>query len=295
MLRARWQSASACNNSAWIILRPLRQPIPCANNSASHVRPYMQRTTWKPHTNKRATLLLLVLALHIDRRRNTPTPYTLSSVPYRPRIPTPRKDNQRATYTPQLFAPSTGRTLHFFSCVVSCLLSCTHSTDAAILARFTLEGLQPTRIHSTSTCNQRRQRFNCEPPPLLLTTPPTIQSRKASRNHCRQFRHPGLFRPAFPQWIAPTVNERPPAEHEAARLAAALATIRPPEPNQPPPFAPTGQRFPAFRRIFADDPPQRAPALLRACLHIYARMHEFLHIRNENYIPYSTNARKALI
>ena len=50
-----------------------------------------------------------------------------------------------------------------------------------------------------------------------------------------------------------------------------------------------------FRRIFADDPPQCAPEFLRACLHKYARLYEFLHIRNENYIPYSTNARKALI
>lgn len=113
ILQARWQTASARNNSAWIILRPLRQPIPCANNSASYVRPYtppyMQRITWKHHTYKRATLLLLALALRIDSRRATPTLYTVSSVPYRPRIPTPRKENQHATYTPQISAPLQAR------------------------------------------------------------------------------------------------------------------------------------------------------------------------------------------
>lgn len=139
--------------------------------------------------------------------------------------------------------------MHTLYCVFSCLLSCTHTANTATLSRFTLEGLQPTCILSASTCNQRQ--------PLHLKILPTIQRRKASRNHCRQFRQPG--------------------------------------PNQPPQLAPTGQRSPLFRRIFADDPPQRAPAFLRACLHKYARLYEFLHIRNENYIPYSTNARKALI
>lgn len=230
----------------------------------------MQRTTRKPYTYKRAALLLLVLPIRIDSRRNTPTLYTLSSVPYRPRIPTPRKDNQRATYTPQPFAPSTGQALHSSSCVLSCLLSCTHTTNAATLSRFTLGRIATNAANGSTTKRQ----------PLHLTHSPTIQRRKASRNHCRLLRQPGQFRPA---------------EHKAARLAAALATICPPGPYQPPQRAPTGQHFPLSCRIFADDPPQRAPALLRACLHIYARMYEFLHIRNENYIPYSTCTRKPLI
>ena len=131
--------------------------------------------------------------------------------------------------------------------------------------------------------------------PMHLTHSPTIRRRQARRNHYRQFRQPGQFRPAFPQRIAQTVNGRQPAEHKAARLAAALATIRQPGPYQPPQFAPTREHFPAFRRIFADDPPQCAPEFLRACLHKYARLYEFLHNRNEIYIPYSTCARKALI
>ena len=137
MLQARWQTASACNNSAWIILRPLCPPIPCANSTASYVRPHilphMQRTTWKPHTYKRAALLLLVLPIRIDSRHNTPQMHTLY-------------------------------------CVLSCLLSCTHTANTATLSRFTLEGLQPTCILSASTCNQRRQRFNHETPAAALGT-----------------------------------------------------------------------------------------------------------------------------
>ena len=112
-------------------------PIPCANNSASYVRPYIpphtQRIAWKPHTYKRAALLLLVLPIRIDSRHNTPQMHTLY-------------------------------------CVLSCLLSCTHTTNAAPLARFTLGGSQPTRTPSADACNQRRQRFNHETPAAALGT-----------------------------------------------------------------------------------------------------------------------------
>lgn len=91
-----------------------------------------------------------------------------------------------------------------------------------------LDDTQPTRKQSANACsrsanatmqndappvsvddprNQRRQRFDCETPPLHLTHSPTIRRRKARRNAVRQFRHP--------------------------------------VPYQPPQFAPTGQRFPA--------------------------------------------------
>lgn len=212
MLQARWQTASACNNNAWIMLRPLCPPIPCMDNNAPHVRPYvppyMQRVTQSRNAYKRAALLLLVLPIRIDSRRNTPTLHALSSVPYRPRIQTPCKNNQRATHTQQLFAPSTGQALH-------------------------------------------------------LTIPPAIQRHKASRNHCRQFRQPGQLRPASPQRIAQTINDRQPAEHKAARLAAALATIRPPGPYQPPQFAPTGQRFPLSAGYLRTIPATRAGILAR--------------------------------
>ena len=69
----------------------------------------MQRTTWKPYTYKRAALLLLVLALHIASRRNTPTLYTLSSLPYRPRVPTPRKESPRATHARNYSPPVQAR------------------------------------------------------------------------------------------------------------------------------------------------------------------------------------------
>ena len=82
--------------------------------------------------------------------------------------------------------------------------------------------------------------------PQHLTHSPTIQRRRASRSHCRQFRQPGLFRPDSPQWIAQTVNDRQPAERNSARLAAALATLHRPGPYQSPQFAPTGQHSPAF-------------------------------------------------
>lgn len=69
-----------------------------------------------------------------------------------------------------------------------------------------------TNVHTIrqrlQPANKRRQRFNRKTLPPCLTHSPTIQRRKAGRNHCRQFRQPG--------------------------------------PNQPPQFAPTGQRFPAF-------------------------------------------------
>lgn len=173
-------------------------------------------------------MLLHMLALRIDSRRNTPT-------------------------------------LHTLSCVLSCLLSCTHTANTATLSRFTLEGLQPTCILSASTCNQRRQRFNRETLPPCLTHSPTIRRHKAIRNHCRQFRQPGLFRPDSPQWIAQTVNDRQPAEHKAARLAAALATICPPGPYQPTQFARAGQRFPAFPPdICGRSAPARAGILARS-------------------------------
>lgn len=152
----------------------------------------------------------------------------------------------RNIYAATIRLPSTGQALHFSSCVLSCLLSCTHTANTATLSRFTLEGLQPTCILSASTCNQRRQRFNRETLPPCLTHSPTIRRHKAIRNHCRQFRQPGLFRPDSPQRIAQTVNDRQPAERNAARLAEALATIRRPGPYQPPQFAPIGQRFPVF-------------------------------------------------
>lgn len=299
MLQARWQTVSARNNSAWMILRPLFPPIPCANNSASYVRPYtppyMQRITWKPHTYKRATFLLLVLPIRIDSRRNVPTPYTLSSVPYRARIPTPRKYNQRATHAPQISAPlQARRCTSLLACFPACYPAHIPPTPQRLHGLLWEDRSQRAHHPPTLATNAANGSTTKRQPPHLARSP-TIWRRKASRSHCRQFRQPGLFRPAFPQRFAPTINNRQPAEHKAARLASALATIRQPGPYQPPQLAPNGQRSPLFRRIFADDPPQRAPALLRTCLHIYARMYEFLHIRNENYIPYSTNARKALI
>ena len=60
--------------------------------------------------------------------------------------------------------------MHTLYCVLSCLLSCTHTANTATLSRFTLEGLQPTCILSASTCNQRRQRFNHETPAAALGT-----------------------------------------------------------------------------------------------------------------------------
>ena len=177
-----------------MILRPLFPPIPCANNSASYVRPYtppyMQRITWKPHTYKRATFLLLVLPIRIDSRRNVPTPYTLSSVPYRARIPTPRKYNQRATHAPQISAPlQARRCTSFLARFPACYPACTQPTQRE----------QTTNVASGSTAKRQ---------PLNMKHSPTIQRRKASRIHCRQFRQPG--------------------------------------PHQPPQFTPTGQRFSDF-------------------------------------------------
>lgn len=158
MLRACWHTVNACNNNAWIILRPYCPPIPCANNTASYVQPYMppymQRIMRNPHTYKRAALPLIVLALHIDSRRNTPTLHALSSVPYRPRMPTPRKDNQRATYTPQLFAPlQARRCTSFLACFPACYPACTQPTEQR-LRGLPWEGSQPTRIPSANACSQ---------------------------------------------------------------------------------------------------------------------------------------------
>ena len=157
MLQARWQTTSARNNSAWIILRPLCPPIPCANDSAPYVRPYIpphiQRMTWKPHTYKRAALLLIVLALHIDSRRNAPTPYTLSSVTYRPRIPTPCKDNQRATHTPQIPAPlQARRCTSLLACFPACYPACIQPTEQ--------------RLHGLPWKDRNRRAYH---PPTLAT------------------------------------------------------------------------------------------------------------------------------
>lgn len=117
----------------------------------------MQRITWEPHTYKRAALLLLVLALHIDSRRKTPTPHTLSSVPYMPRIPTPRKDNQRATHTPQLFAPLQAmHCISFLACFPACYPAYIPPT--------------PQRLHGSpwKDCNQRAYH-----PPTVQPTPET--------------------------------------------------------------------------------------------------------------------------
>lgn len=82
--------------------------------------------------------------------------------------------------------PSTGQALHFSSCVLSCLLSCLHTTNAATLARFTL-GRIATNAHTI------RQHLQPTPPTVqphnasrcTWHIPPTIQRRKACRNHCR--------------------------------------------------------------------------------------------------------------
>ena len=131
--------------------------------------------------------------------------------------------------------------------------------------------------NATRAYNKRRQRFNCKTPAAALTHSPTIRRRQARRNHYRQFRQPGPFRPVFPQRIAQTVNDPPAWTVSAAAIRDNWAT------------------FPAFPPDICGRSRPRAPALLRACLHKYARLYEFLHICNENYIPYSTNARKALI
>lgn len=142
----------------------------------------MQHVTQNRNAYKRAALLLLVLPIRIDSRRNTPTPYTLSSVPYRPRIPTPCKDNQRATHTPQIFAPLQARRCTSFpACYPACYPARIPPTPQR-LHGLPWEGSQPTRIPSADACNQRRQRFNRKTLPLHLTHSPTIRQRKASRN-----------------------------------------------------------------------------------------------------------------
>ena len=172
-----------------MILRPLCPPIPCANNTTLYARPYIpphtQRIAWKPHTYKRAALLLIVLALHIDSRRNTPTLYTLSSVTYRPRIPTPHKESQRAMYTPQIPAPLQARRCTFFLCAF--LLDILHTYHQRRNACTVYSGRIAASAHTI------RRRLQPTPPTVqphnasrcTWHISPTIQRRKASRNHCR--------------------------------------------------------------------------------------------------------------
>ena len=153
------------------------------------------------------------------------------------------------------------RCTSLLACFPDCYPACIQPTEQR-LHGLPWEGLQPTRIPSANACNQRCQRFNRITPPQLLTIPPTAASQQ---------------------------NTRPPDSPQLLQRSASLGRISRRNSRQ------LGNISPLFRRIFADDPPKRAPALLHARLHIYARMYEYLHIRNENYIPYTTKAPKPLI
>lgn len=118
----------------------------------------MQRITWKPHTYKRAALLLFVLALRIDSRRDAPTLHTLASVPYSPRIQTPHKESkpQRIRRYNSPGPVQAGRS-RFPSCLLSCLLSYMHTTNAANGS--TVAG-QPQHLTHSPTINRRKARRN---------------------------------------------------------------------------------------------------------------------------------------
>lgn len=210
-----------------------------------------------------------------------PTRHTLSSGPYRPRIPTAHKESQRATYAPQLFAPSTGGTFLLSILLVILLfilLVILHAYHQRRNACTVHPGRIATNVH---TIRQRLQLMRRQFPQTIHATnaTPADNKRRQRFNHDR------------PAAALDTFANDPTTQGQTQRLQQ----IRPPGSYQPPQLAPTGQRFPAFPPDICGRSRPRVPSLLHARLHNYARLYEFLHISNENYIPYPTCARKPLI
>lgn len=131
--------------------------------------------------------------------------------------------------------------------------------------------------NATRADNKRRQRFNCKTPAATLNTfanDPTAQGQTQP------------LQTIPPAWTIPVSLPATDCTDRQRPLAWTVSAVA---------IRANWATFPRFPPDICGRTRPRAPALLRARLHIYTRMYEFLHIRNENYIPYSTCTRKALI
>lgn len=135
-----------------------------------------------------------------------------------------------------------------------------------MLARFTLGGLQPTRMPSANACSQcrKRQRLQtCRPstdPPANASRTHSRTQRRSTAGHTEQRRASFRRRSTQPTQREQTANaangstakrqplhlkHSPTIKRRKARLNQ-CRQFRPPGQVQPPQFAPTGQRFSAF-------------------------------------------------